>query len=165
MNKKINRKQLYEYYITKKLSAPTIAKILKCSYRTIYRRLRDYKIQIRTIKNAKKLSNTFGENNPCWKGGRIKDGNGYIWIYYPNHPNRMKDRPYVYEHRLIMEKELGRYLKSNEIVHHINGIKNDNRIENLCLTIPKNHKTNTIVEILQKRIRKLEQIIKEGIKE
>jgi len=160
MNKCINKKQLYKYYIIQKLSAPTIAKIFKCSYRTIYRRLKYYKIQIRTIKNAKKLSNTFGKNNPCWKGGRIKDGNGYIWVYCPTHPNRMKDRPYVYEHRLIMEKKLGRYLKTDEIVHHINGIKNDNRIENLCLAISKNHDTHTVVKILQKRIKYLERKLK-----
>ena len=73
-----------------------------------------------------------GAKNPHWKGGRIKDGNGYIFVYRPDHPycNSMK---YVREHRLVMEAHLGRYLEPNEIVHHENEIRDDNRIENLKL--------------------------------
>jgi len=73
-----------------------------------------------------------GENNPNWHGGRRDDGQGYILIYKPEHPNKIEGQ-YVYEHRLVMEKHIGRYLKSTEQVHHINRIKNDNRIENLKL--------------------------------
>jgi hypothetical protein len=152
----MNKKQLYNYYIIQKLSAPVIAKIFKCSSRTIYRKLNNSKIKIRTIKNAKKLSSTFGNKNPAWKGGKIRDGNGYIWVYCPNHPHCFKDRPYIYEHRFKIEKHLKRYLKSNEIVHHINGIKDDNRLRNLCLTTLQKHNTHTVIEILQKRIRYLE---------
>lgn len=71
-----------------------------------------------------------GSNSPSWKGGRIKT-NGYVFIYQPDHPQAVKR--YVLEHRLIMEQCLGRYLKPEEVVHHINGITEDNRIENLQL--------------------------------
>jgi hypothetical protein len=66
-----------------------------------------------------------------WKGGR-RTHKGYILIYCPDHPNTIM-RFYVKEHRLVMEKHLGRYLKKEEVVHHINQNKADNRIENLQL--------------------------------
>jgi hypothetical protein len=73
-----------------------------------------------------------GANNPLWKGGRRVDDKGYILINDVTHPNRPKRR-YMLEHRLVMEKHLGRYLKKEEVVHHINSIPSDNRIENLML--------------------------------
>ena len=71
------------------------------------------------------------EGNPNWRGGRI-NSRGYIFIYSPNHPNS-NSWGYFLEHRLIMEKHIGRFLSSKEIVHHINNIPNDNRINNLIL--------------------------------
>lgn len=62
--------------------------------------------------------------------GKQKSKKGYISLCVKTHPFAGKDRM-VFEHRLVMEQHLERYLKPNEIVHHINGIKNDNRIENL----------------------------------
>ncbi len=73
-----------------------------------------------------------GRNAPNWKGGKLKDKNGYIYIHSPNHPHK-NGTDYVFEHRLVMESYLGRYLKPKEVVHHINGIKDDNRLENLKL--------------------------------
>lgn len=67
-----------------------------------------------------------------WKGGRTIDSNGYVWVYKPEHLNSIHGT-YIAEHRLIMEQKIGRYLESNEEVHHINGDKQDNRIENLIL--------------------------------
>lgn len=65
------------------------------------------------------------------KGGR-KRSNDYIQLLVLNHPNADVNG-YIYEHRLVMEENLGRYLEPYEIVHHINGIKDDNRKENLVL--------------------------------
>lgn len=71
-----------------------------------------------------------GKRNSAWKGGVIIDKHGYRLIYAPNHPFRTKSNR-VREHRLVMEKKLGRYLKPEEVVDHINGKKDDNRPSNL----------------------------------
>ena len=72
-----------------------------------------------------------GSANPAWRGGRILLG-GYWRIWQPDHPF-CNSHGYVREHRFIMEEYLGRYLRREEEIHHINGIKTDNRIENLML--------------------------------
>jgi hypothetical protein len=71
------------------------------------------------------------EKHPQWKGGKHYC-NGYIAVLAPEHPNSNK-RGRIYEHRLVIEDKIGRYLTKNESVHHINGIKTDNRLENLVV--------------------------------
>ena len=89
-----------------------------------------------------------GEGHPEWKGGRIEDKNGYVFLFQPDHPEcqrvnemrRLKSNGkyfrkenYIQEHRVVMEEHLGRYLKRTEVVHHLNGQKDDNRLSNLVL--------------------------------
>ncbi len=78
-----------------------------------------------------------GADNPFWKGGIKHDGYGYIQVllrpddfFFP----MVQSGGYVREHRLVIAKSLGRCLQRWEIVHHLNGIKDDNRLANLALT-------------------------------
>lgn len=66
-----------------------------------------------------------------WKGGRLVH-KGYVYILQKDHPKSDRDG-YVSEHRLVMEKHLGRYLVDREMVHHKNADRADNRIKNLEL--------------------------------
>lgn len=75
-----------------------------------------------------------GPGHPEWKGGQIIDKNGYLLVYCPGHPHASGSRKsYVRAHRLVVEQHLGRYLDPKEVVHHKNGDRLDNRIENLSL--------------------------------
>ncbi len=79
-------------------------------------------------------------NNPNWRGG-VKYNDGYRIIRIPNtdryYPMAQKDSKYcghIMEHRLVVARHLGRCLSPWEVVHHKNGIRDDNRLENLELT-------------------------------
>lgn len=72
-----------------------------------------------------------GSENPRWKGGSQITDSGYRLVWMPEHPHARKGR--VREHRLVMEQHLGRILNPAEVVHHRNGNKSDNRLENLEL--------------------------------
>jgi hypothetical protein len=72
-----------------------------------------------------------------WSGGRVNK-KGYILVHCPDHPHAVAGK-YVLEHRLVMEKKLGRHLNPYERVHHRNGIRTDNRPENLALVTEQVH--------------------------
>lgn len=88
------------------------------------------------ISKAKKSTyngmNGYGHTKPHCRG--------YILAYAPLHPNAHKDG-YIMEHTVIMERHIGRQLKDNEVVHHINHKRDDNRIENLLLMDKKEHQS------------------------
>jgi hypothetical protein len=83
---------------------------------------------------SKKFS---GSGHPLWKGGRTVNRQGYIRVWIPDdHPfisMKPANQAGLLEHRLVMAEHLGRPLAKNETVHHINGVRDDNRIENLQL--------------------------------
>lgn len=78
-----------------------------------------------------------GSRHPSWKGGKVNWKGGYKRVRVYGHPyaasKKGESGGYVSEHRLVMEEMLGRYLQPKETVHHKNGIKSDNRPENLEL--------------------------------
>ena len=78
-----------------------------------------------------------GPGNSGWRGGRVTDKDGYVLVWVDDHPHarrparRVGSSGYVLEHRLVMEAQIGRHLDPSEVVHHRNGIRDDNRPENL----------------------------------
>lgn len=133
-----DRDWLYQEYVIKNTSISKIAAQCRCHGTTISRYVKKYGFPLRKntwTKNG--MWGKKGKDNPNWNGG-VYNKQGYIYLQRPNHPFRQVNG-YVAEHRLIMEKYLGRYLTPNEKVHHINGIKDDNRIENLALIDSSNH--------------------------
>ena len=130
-NKKYLDKKWLENEYIKKRSVSKIAEKCGVALTTISRWLATFKI--RKIRKSK--ADRSGQRNPYWNGGKYVDRlNGYVHVYSPSHPFAKK-KGYVMEHRLVMEKSIGRYLRRNEIVHHRNKIKTDNRIENLELIV------------------------------
>ncbi len=87
---------------------------------------------------GKYIKGVKGKESANWKGGKYIGKGGYIYIYKPEHPNKT-NYGYVLEHRLVIEKKLNRFLTKDEIVHHKNGIADDNREENLELTTLSKH--------------------------
>lgn len=89
---------------------------------------------------AEMMTNRVGAVNPLWRGGRSKTVKGYIRLFAGPIRGRL-------EHQVIMERHLGRPLAKGETVHHKNGVKDDNRIENLELW-SGNHSSGQRVEDL-----------------
>ena len=128
-----NRKEFDDSKLKKEYLArrpvQDIAREYGCSMPTVYRRLKELGI-------TRNRSQAIMGHTPWNKQGWYKDSQGYIYVQLD------KDSPflsmitgarYVREHRLVMAKYLGRSLERWEVVHHHNGIKDDNRIENLEL--------------------------------
>ena len=136
------------------------------SHKTIHQWLKKFG-KPRTWSEAQILANRVGrgqgilnrgKNNGMYKNGRSsKEGYKTICLQPDDPYYKMRGQNgFVMEHRYAMAQHLNRPLTKDEIVHHLNGIRTDNRIENLALVSRFNHPTKTLMKLLQKQIRKLE---------
>lgn len=143
MKKGIDREEVVYLYVEEKLSTVQIGKKVGLTPGAIASILEVRGIKRRGPKESIAVrypEGRFGSNSPRWKGGRRRAsvGGKYIYVYCPDHLDATK-AGYVMEHRLVAEKMIGRRLKKNEIPHHKNGIKNDNRSENLKVMTRSEH--------------------------
>jgi len=79
-----------------------------------------------------------GEKSRSWKGGRKVSTSGYVVIFKPGHPYA-NSNGYIPEHRLVMERHIGRYLDFKELVHHIDSNRKNNVLSNLKILTRKEH--------------------------
>ncbi len=115
------------------LSAARVGVLLGASAAAVRKWLLEHGIQLRARSFYRR------ERAAHWKGGRTKHEAGYVLIYRPEHPRAMPNG-YVREHILVMESVLGGPIPDGMDVHHRNGIKHDNRAENLEM-LPKGEHT------------------------
>ena len=162
----LTKEQLIELYIHKCMGTREIATLQSVTRSAVLWRLRKWNIPIRGFyhplvikQRTAKIFNYSGlkrDKSPRWKGGKYKSNKGYIMILKPNHNGRK--RRYVYEHILIWEEAHKKQLPKGWIIHHLNGIKDDNQIKNLEAMPPSEHPK--VLEVFQKRIQILEKEIK-----
>lgn len=163
----MNNDELKKLYLEDEYSSLMLAKKYNCHHATITKRLKKIGVSVRTCSEAGKIAIAkgrrflIGEKNPRWTGGRHKTAGGYIKIYQPNHPRaRGLGDNYVKEHIIIWEKANKKLLPKDWIIHHLNGVKDDNRPGNL-IAIPKvKHHVELVNQALKKRIYDLEEKIK-----
>jgi len=159
---KLNPAEVDSLYWQKELSLSDIAQLLDCDMGTVRNTLIHHGHGIRPRGEATRIALKKkphpirkGDKSSHWKGGRNKRHGGYIEIYKPEHP-RATVRGYVLEHILVWEEAHHQLLPSGWIVHHLNGIKDDNRPKNL-LSMPKQgHSPNLTMKEVQKRLREVE---------
>ena len=149
----LTAKELKKAYWEDGLSFEEIGYPIGCSASSVRKAFIKYGIPWRDRSEA--LHNAFKYHKGNRDGKFIDKRYGYVYILKPAHPRARKDG-YVSEHILIWEEANGKPLPVDWIVHHLNGIRNDNRPLNL-MGMPKgNHHYALRIQAIQKRIRELE---------
>ena len=171
----VSKEVLSQKYVVEKKPMYTVAKEIGISVGSVHKYIHEYGIEARckaqyertekqiehirqlglsrkgkthTPETREKMSRakTGRYTFPSKYGGHCKKRtDGYIAVYAPEHP-ACNAEGYVMEHRLIMEEYIGRCLADNEVVHHINRKRNDNRIENLLLMTASEHMSYHMTE-------------------
>lgn len=148
----ISNEEIKRLYIEENLGSPEIGKRLNCDPGTVRGRLKIMGC-IRNRTDALKLAFKMKGKPPNYKGGRVVTGAGYIWVLSRDH-KRANKGGYVFEHILVWEQYHQKPVPKGWLIHHINGIKSDNRPENLVAMKAGEHIHQN--EPYKKRIRMLE---------
>ncbi|MDD5510675.1 MAG: HNH endonuclease [Dehalococcoidales bacterium] len=147
-------------YVDKVLSTTDIAKIKGCSDNAVANWLRRKGIVLRDYNE--RFQKTY-KNHPRKHADKETNKEGYVLIYLPDHPY-CNSHGRVLEHRLVMERRLGRYLLPSEHVHHIDGIRSHNEDSNLKLLSPSDHSVQTQI-CSQCKLRKEIRLLRWQVKE
>ena len=142
--------EITRLYLEEKKPLREIAKLVGSSRSTITRYFKKMNIPVRKRSDYPSLYDRKGGN---YKGGKRTDSHGYVGLWIPQH-HRATRVGYVSEHIFVWEKINNRKLPKGWIIHHLNGIRNDNRPENL-MALKKSEHTR-LNENYKKRIRELE---------
>lgn len=159
------KEELENLYLKQKMPMHKIAAQLNMSIGKVYNFLKKYNIPTRdqketfTAKGLQRTAEHKAKISKAQKGKKLSEKqkailleinllkgighkkerkDGYVSIYFPDHPKSSKDG-YILEHVLVMECCIGRHLEKEEVVHHINEIKDDNRFKNLKIMTRGEH--------------------------
>lgn len=157
-----NDEWLKDQYYDKKRTITEIAQMVGSTPGNVASYMETRRFERRTTQETIKIKYPQGkysrEKKQSWNGGKYTSG-GYIYILQLDHPKATKTG-HVMEHRLIMEEYIGRYLEDDEVAHHINGKRDDNRIANLLLM---NHGEHSRYHRSKSLLRKENIILKAGL--
>lgn len=154
----IDINELIRLYKDEGLGSPELAKRYHLNPASIRNYLLRSGITLRTNKEAQALRSVQGKsrgsNSSRWGGGK-KMNRGYVEIFKPDH-HRADVKGYVREHILVWEMAQRKPVPNGWVIHHYNGIKDDNRPENLFAFSNSEHSRKELGDEYKKRIRQLE---------